>query len=64
MDISGSGTPLGLGDDGEADIATTVGNSLLGAGTSKKSLFCEKVRRIGASLTGAGGVELGSEKRR
>ena len=35
IDISGTGTALGLGDDGEADIATTVGNSIFGAGTAR-----------------------------
>lgn len=35
IDISGSGTPLGLGDDGEVDIPTTVGNSVFAAGTAR-----------------------------
>jgi hypothetical protein len=35
IDISGTGTPLDLADDGEADIATTVGNALLAAGTAR-----------------------------
>lgn len=33
VDISTTGTPLNLGDDGETLITTTVGNSLLPAGT-------------------------------
>ena len=33
VDISASGTPLGLGDDGEVDIQTTVGNALFAPGT-------------------------------
>jgi hypothetical protein len=32
VDISGTGTPLSLGDDAEVDIATTIGNPLLPAG--------------------------------
>ncbi|MEZ6016158.1 MAG: hypothetical protein R3F49_13645 [Planctomycetota bacterium] len=35
IDISATGAPLGLGDDTEADITTTVGNSLLAAGTAR-----------------------------
>lgn len=35
IDISGSGTPLGLADDGEADIPTTVGNAVFAAGTAR-----------------------------
>ena len=33
VDISTTGTPLSLTDDGEVDITTTVGNALLPAGT-------------------------------
>ncbi len=33
IDISGTGTALNLGDDDDVDIATTVGNALLPAGT-------------------------------
>ncbi|MGI9013017.1 MAG: hypothetical protein ACR2GY_02065 [Phycisphaerales bacterium] len=33
MDISGTGTALGLTDDGEASITTTIGNALLAAGS-------------------------------
>jgi len=33
VDISGTGTALGLDDDGEVDITTTVGNAVLAAGT-------------------------------
>jgi hypothetical protein len=33
MDISGTGTPLSLSDDGEVNITSTVGNSLFSAGT-------------------------------
>ncbi|MCP3915262.1 MAG: hypothetical protein GY711_06885 [bacterium] len=33
VDISASGIPLGLGDDAEVDIQTTVGNALFAAGT-------------------------------
>lgn len=33
IDISATGTPLSLSDDGEVDITTTVGNVLLAAGT-------------------------------
>ena len=32
IDVSGTGTPLNLSDDGEVDINTTVGNAVLGAG--------------------------------
>jgi subtilisin family serine protease len=32
VDISGTGTPLGLGDDGEATVTTTVGNAFFPAG--------------------------------
>ena len=32
VDISGTGTPLGLSDDGEEDILTTVGNDIFPAG--------------------------------
>ena len=35
IDVSGTGTPLNLSDDGEVDIATTVGNSLLAAGVAR-----------------------------
>ncbi|MEZ6017014.1 MAG: hypothetical protein R3F49_17985 [Planctomycetota bacterium] len=35
VDISGTGTPLSLADDGEADIATTIGNALFAAGTAR-----------------------------
>ena len=35
IDISGTGTPLGLGDDGEVDITTTVGNNVFGAGIAR-----------------------------
>lgn len=33
IDISGTGTALSLSDDGEANITTTVGNAIFGAGT-------------------------------
>jgi subtilisin family serine protease len=33
VDISATGTALGLGDDGEANIVTSVGNDLIPAGT-------------------------------
>lgn len=33
VDISGSGTALGLADDGEANITTSIGNSLIASGT-------------------------------
>ncbi|MCP3915155.1 MAG: hypothetical protein GY711_06340 [bacterium] len=33
VDISGTGTALSLGDEGEVDITTTIGNTLLSAGT-------------------------------
>ncbi len=33
IDISSTGTPLSLSDDGEADIVTAIGNSLFAAGT-------------------------------
>jgi subtilisin family serine protease len=33
VDISGTGTPLALGDDNEANITTTVGNAIFPAGT-------------------------------
>jgi hypothetical protein len=35
IDVSGTGTPLNLSDDGEVDISTTVGNSLLAAGVAR-----------------------------
>jgi len=33
IDISGTGTPLGLADDAEVDITTTISNALFAAGT-------------------------------
>ncbi|MEZ6017015.1 MAG: hypothetical protein R3F49_17990 [Planctomycetota bacterium] len=35
VDISGTGTPLSLTDDGEVDIPTTIGNSLFAAGSAR-----------------------------
>ena len=35
IDISTTGTPLSLSDDGEADIVTTIGNSVLAAGIAR-----------------------------
>ena len=35
IDISTTGTPLGLSDDGEVDIPTTVGNAVFGAGVAR-----------------------------
>ncbi|MEZ6014084.1 MAG: hypothetical protein R3F49_03145 [Planctomycetota bacterium] len=35
VDISATGTPLGLTDDGEADISTTVSNALFAAGLAR-----------------------------
>lgn len=32
IDISGTGTPLGLSDDGEVNIVTTIGNAVFAAG--------------------------------
>lgn len=34
IDISGTGTPLSLSDDGEVDFVTGVGNAVLAAGTT------------------------------
>jgi hypothetical protein len=35
IDISGTGTPLSLGDDAEVDVVTTIGNTLLAAGVAR-----------------------------
>ena len=35
IDISATGTPLNLADDGEVDIPTTIGNSLFAAGIAR-----------------------------
>ena len=35
IDISATGTPLGLTDDQEVDIATTIGNTLFASGTAR-----------------------------
>ncbi|MEZ6015051.1 MAG: hypothetical protein R3F49_08060 [Planctomycetota bacterium] len=35
MDISATGTPLSLADDGEVDIPTTIGNTLFAAGVAR-----------------------------
>ncbi len=35
IDISTTGTPLSLADDGEADIPTTIGNTVLAAGIAR-----------------------------
>jgi len=51
-DISATGTPLNLGDDGEANIATTVGNALVAAGTAR-------VGANGAIRFGGTGLDLG-----
>ncbi|MEO1997093.1 MAG: hypothetical protein ABGZ17_17630, partial [Planctomycetaceae bacterium] len=48
IDISGTGTALGLSDDGEADITTTVGNAIFPAGAVT-------VGNNGGILSGAGG---------
>jgi len=52
VDISGTGTALNLTDDGEVDIATTVGNALLAAGTAR-------VGSNGAVRFGGAGTQLG-----
>ena len=52
VDISGTGAPLNLADDGEIDIPTTVGNALLAAGTAR-------VGSNGAVRFGGAGTELG-----
>lgn len=48
IDISGTGTPLGLLDDGEANLTTTVGNAIFGAGTVRVG------NNGGIGFTGAG----------
>ncbi len=51
-DISATGAPLNLGDDGEANITTTVGNALVAAGTAR-------VGANGAIRFGGSGLDLG-----
>jgi hypothetical protein len=52
VDISATGTPLSLADDGEVDIVTTIGNALLPAGTAR-------VGSNGAVRFQGGSLELG-----
>jgi len=52
IDISTTGTPLGLADDGEIDIATTIGNTLFPAGVAR-------VGSNGGVRFGGTGQELG-----
>lgn len=52
IEISGSGTPLGLGDDGEVDITTTVGNNVFAPGVAR-------VGNNGAVRFAGAGTQLG-----